>query len=158
VLILHADAILRPESPERIIRALTADPSAPGGCFGMAFRESGLKRRFIAALNNTRARSTGISFGDQAQFVRAEALRAIRGFPGLMLMEDVELSLQMKGLGRPLYLGRGVSLSGRRWQRTGFLKNTVLVLGLFTGYLLERRLGLKPDEKRYYQRYYHTAS
>jgi rSAM/selenodomain-associated transferase 2 len=158
LLVVHADAILAKDVAERIIRALCADPGAPGGCFGMAFNGSGGKPAVIAALNNLRAITTGIAFGDQAQFVRAEVLRSIGGFPALMLMEDVELSLQMKRLGRPVYMHHGVTVSGRRWQGTGFLKNVALVLGLFVGYLLERRLGLNPDEKRYYRRYYHIAS
>jgi hypothetical protein len=87
--------------------------------------------------------------------VRSEALKVIDGFPSLMLMEDVELSLQMKRLGRSIYLKRGVIVSGRRWQKGDFLKNLVLVVILFFRYLLERRLGLsfRQDEK-YYQKYY----
>jgi len=154
LLILHADAILARDAPERLIRALTADRSAPGGCFGMGFAGVSAKRRLIAALNNARAFTTGIGFGDQAQFVRAAALREIEGFPALMLMEDVELSLRLKRLGRPVYLKRGVTVSGRRWQDGSFLENFRIVVGLFFRYLLERRLGLIRDERGYYRRYY----
>jgi rSAM/selenodomain-associated transferase 2 len=154
LLILHADAILERDAPERLIRALAADRSTPGGCFGMGFAGVSAKRRFIAALNNARAFTTGIGFGDQAQFVRAAALREIEGFPALMLMEDVELSLRLKRLGRPVYLKRGVTVSGRRWQDGAFLENFRIVVGLFFRYLLERRLGLIRDERGYYRRYY----
>ena len=154
LLILHADAILTRDAAERIIRALAADPGAPGGCFGMDFTGPSLKRRLIATLNNLRASITGIAFGDQAQFVRSEALKAMGGFPGLMLMEDVELSLQMKRLGRPIYLKRGVTVSGRRWQRGSFWRNFLTVVKLFLRYLLERRLGLNSDGKSYYRNYY----
>jgi rSAM/selenodomain-associated transferase 2 len=153
LLILHADAVLNRDAPDRIIRALAADGSAPGGCFGMAFADASLKRRLIAALNNLRALSTGMAFGDQAQFVRAAALREIGGFPGMMLMEDVELSLQLKRLGRPVYLKRGVTVSGRRWQDGSFLINIRMVVGLFFRYLLERRLGRAKDGW-YYCKYY----
>jgi rSAM/selenodomain-associated transferase 2 len=156
LLILHADAVLLPEAMERIINALSADCEAAGGCFGMQFRESSPGQGIIAALNNLRAFVTGISFGDQAQFVRAEALGPIGGFPDLMLMEDVELSLRLKSVGRALYLGPGVTVSGRRWQRGDFLRNFGTVVGLFFRYLLERRLGLNPDERRYYRKYYGT--
>ena len=118
------------------------------------YRSCSAKRRLIAALNNARAFTTGIGFGDQAQFVRAAALREIEGFPALMLMEDVELSLRLKRLGRPVYLKRGVTVSGRRWQDGSFLENFRIVVGLFFRYLLERRLGLIRDERGYYQRYY----
>lgn len=154
LLILHADAVLERDAPERLIHALAADRSAPGGCFGMAFADASLKRRLIAALNNLKAFSTGIAFGDQAQFVRAAALGAMEGFPGLMLMEDVELSLRLKRMGRPVYLKRGVTVSGRRWQDGSFRKNIWLVVGLFFRYLLERRIGLNTDGKTYYRKYY----
>jgi rSAM/selenodomain-associated transferase 2 len=153
LLILHADALLHRDAPGRIIAALAEDPGAAGGCFGMAFADANPKRRLIAALNNLKAFFTGIAFGDQAQFVRAAALKAMGGFPELMLMEDIELSLRMKRLGRPLYLKRGVTVSGRRWQEGAFGKNVRMVVGLFFRYLLERRLG-RAEDRWYYRKYY----
>jgi hypothetical protein len=120
----------------------------------MAFEGGGIATRWIAWLNNLRAMVTGIAFGDQAQFVRAEALRRIGGVPALMLMEDVELSLRLKRIGRAVYLKRGVTVSGRRWQNGSFMRNFLMVVGLFFRYLLKRRLGLNPDERRYYRKYY----
>ena len=157
LLILHADAVLQKDAAGRILHALTEDRSAPGGCFGMAFAEEGGKRRLIAALNNLRARITGTAFGDQAQFVRAAALSEIGGFPGLMLMEDVELSLRLKTLGRPLFLDAGVVVSPRRWQEGAFLQNLRLVVSLFFCYLFERRFGRTLDGERYYRKYYGKA-
>lgn len=155
LLILHADAVLSRAAPERIIQALTADRTAPGGCFGMQFEDQRLTRRWVAALNNLRAAATGIAFGDQAQFVRSEALGAIGGFPGLMLMEDVELSLRLKRLGRAVYLKRGVTVSGRRWNAGSFLGRLGMVVGLFFRYLLERRLGADRGlDERCYRKYY----
>jgi rSAM/selenodomain-associated transferase 2 len=156
LLILHADSLLRAGAAERIISALSAAPDAAGGCFGMAFEGGGIATRWIARLNNLRAIVTGIAFGDQAQFVRAEALRRIGGVPTLMLMEDVELSLRMKSAGRVIYLGQGVRASGRRWQHGSFGENVLMVVGLFFRYLLKRRLCLNPDERRYYRKYYGT--
>ena len=154
LLILHADSMLRAGAAEQIIRALSAAPDAAGGCFGMAFEGGGIATRWIASLNNLRAMVTGIAFGDQAQFVRAEALRRIGGVPALMLMEDVELSLRLKSAGRVVYLGQGVRASGRRWQRGSCRRNFLMVVGLFFRYLLKRGLGLNPDERRYYRKYY----
>ena len=154
LLIMHADSVLRAGAAQRIIRALSAAPDAAGGCFGMAFEGGGIATRWIAWLNNLRAMVTGIAFGDQAQFVRAEALRRIGGVPALMLMEDVELSLRLKRIGRAVYLKRGVSVSGRRWQHGSFMRNFLMVVGLFFRYLLKRRLGLNPDERGYYRKYY----
>ena len=154
LLILHADSVLRAGAAERIIRVLSAAPDAAGGCFGMAFEGGGNATRGIAWLNNLRAMAAGIAFGDQAQFARAEALRSIGGVPALMLMEDVELSLRLKRIGRAIYLKRGVIVSGRRWQRGSSGRNFLMVVGLFFRYLLKRRLGLNPDERGYYRKYY----
>jgi len=157
LLILHADSLLERGATERLIAALNADREAAGGCFGMQFRDSNLSRAFIATLNNLRAFTTGISFGDQAQFVRAEAVRRIGGFPDLMLMEDVELSLRLKSVGGVVYLGPGVSVCGRRWQEGYLLSNLRTVIGLFFRYLFERRLGVSSKEDRYYRRYYRNS-
>jgi rSAM/selenodomain-associated transferase 2 len=153
ILVLHADSFLLPGAAERLIRALAANPEAAGGCFGMMFDDHRPVARLIAGLNNLRAAATGIGFGDQAQFCRKSALEAVGGFPGLMLMEDVELSLRLKSAGRRLYLGRGVRVSGRRWQEGTFLKKISLVLNLFFRYLLDRRLG-QPKDGYYYRKYY----
>jgi GT2 family glycosyltransferase len=102
---------------------------------------------------------TGIAFGDQAQFVRAEALRRIGGVPALMLMEDVELSLRLKSAGRVVYLGQGVRTSGRRWQAGNSFRKIVTVLILFVRFLVDRRLGRSERaDQEYYRKYYHTAS
>jgi rSAM/selenodomain-associated transferase 2 len=159
VLVLHADARLDPGATQRIIAALAADRGAAGGCFGMQFRSSTCGRRVIAALNNLRAAAAGLSFGDQAQFVRAEALQQMGGFPDLMLMEDVELSLRMKALGGAVYLGPGVAVSGRRWQTGNYIGNIWTVVSLFMRYLLERRLGQEVARgERYYRKYYPTVA
>jgi len=125
----------------------------------MQFADANLSHRIIASLNNTKAIVTGISFGDQAQFVRAEALERMGGFPDLMLMEDVELSLRMKALGGAVYLGPGVTVSGRRWQAGKFIGNIWTVGALFCRYLLERRLGAALGRgEGYYRRYYRIKS
>ena len=76
------------------------------------------------------------------------------GFPDLMLMEDVELSLRMKALGGAVYLSPGVTVSGRRWRAGKFIGNIWTVGTLFLRYLLERRLCRTMDEQKYYQKYY----
>lgn len=154
-LILHADTMLEAGAINRMLQALAGYPSIAGGAFGMRFAGDSLGLRAVACLNNWRARWCGISFGDQGQFFRRDALEMMGGFPDMMLMEDVELSLRLKQFGRPLFIGRGVHVSQRRWVRRGFVKNIWKVLTLFTRFLLERRMqgaaGVRTD---YYRRYY----
>ncbi|WP_233489563.1 glycosyltransferase [Solidesulfovibrio fructosivorans] len=155
VLVVHADAVCRPDVPERVLFALNRDPRLSGGAVGMDFSGGGFGLWGIAALNALRARATGISFGDQGQFFRREALDAVGGFPDMALMEDVELALKLREAGETASLGGGLTVSARRWAGRGFGPNLVRVLTLFIGYLLGRRLGLgDPTGVRHFRRYY----
>jgi rSAM/selenodomain-associated transferase 2 len=155
ILVLHADCIARPGLFSRVIRTLTVNPDVVGGACGIEFKEKDLKTGIAARLNNIRAFCTGISFGDQAQFFRSQVVEQMGGFPDMMLMEDVELSIRLKQTGRVVYLKKGVAASGRRWRNQNFSKNFITVLWLFTRYLVERRFGnLAPGNQKYYIAYY----
>ncbi|MFU2207558.1 glycosyltransferase [Solidesulfovibrio sp. C21] len=155
VLVVHADAVCRPDVPGRVLFALNRDLRLSGGAVGMDFSGGGFGLWAIAALNALRARVTGISFGDQGQFFRRAALGGAGGFPDMALMEDVELALKLREAGETAYLGGGLTVSARRWAGRGFGPNVVRVLTLFAGYLLGRRLGLgDPTGLRHYRRYY----
>jgi rSAM/selenodomain-associated transferase 2 len=155
ILVLHADTALLPGSLSRMRKALTDFPAIAGGAFGMVFEKPSCKLRLVAWLNNVRARWFGIAFGDQGQFFRRAALDTMGGFPDLMLMEDVELSLRLKGVGRPLFIPSGVRVSARRWERRGYAGNIGMVLKLFASYLVERRFkGAGGLCRGYYRKYY----
>ncbi|MGD9331175.1 MAG: TIGR04283 family arsenosugar biosynthesis glycosyltransferase [Desulfobacterales bacterium] len=159
VLVLHADTLIVQGALERMMDALKAYPAVAGGAFEMAFRGPSPQLKLIAWLNNVRARWSGISFGDQGQFFRREALANMGGFPAMMLMEDVELSLRLKRMGHPLFIRQGVRVSSRRWAHRGVAGNVWLVLKLFVGYLVERRLrGSEGVRKDYYRHYYGKGS
>jgi hypothetical protein len=121
----------------------------------MRFAGGGAGLSLVCGLNSLRARFFGISFGDQGQFFRREALAAGGGFPGMALMEDVELSLTLREAGETVLLGGGIVVSPRRWSGEGFFARTFSVLRLFTTYLAARRLGLADATgRRYFLRYY----
>jgi rSAM/selenodomain-associated transferase 2 len=155
ILVLHADTALAAGGVKRMLQALADYPRIAGGAFEMRFKGDSLGLRMVACLNNWRARWCGISFGDQGQFFRSDALNMMGGFPDMMLMEDVELSLRLKQFGRPLFIRRGVHVSQRRWVRRGFVKNIWKVVTLFFRYLVERRMnGAAFIRTDYYRRYY----
>jgi rSAM/selenodomain-associated transferase 2 len=156
VVILHADCIVQKGIFKKIITQLTRHPEVAGGAVGMQFGRSNPRTVLVAALNNLRTILTGISFGDQAQFFRSEALEAAGGFPETLLMEDIELALRLKTVGRLIFLGTGVSVSGRRWQGRGFSGKLMTVLYLFTRYLFERRFARGHSSNQYYYHYYYS--
>ena len=155
ILVLHADCTARKGLFAKVLNRLAANPHVAGGACAMTFEHPDIKTSTVAALNNTRALLTGIAFGDQAQFFRAEALKEMGGFPELMLMEDVELSLRLKEAGHVLFLRNGVTASGRRWQAGSFSNKFSKVIRLFIRYLTERRMGkVKESGQTYYNDYY----
>ena len=155
IMVLHADTVLEKGAIASMLENLNAQPTIAGGAFGMGFSSESTKLKIISTLNNFRARWLGISFGDQAQFFRRAALNNLGGFPAMMLMEDVELSLRMKKLGRPLFVPNGVKVSARGWTKKGFSGNALLVISLFSRYLVERRFyGEGRVSQYYYNRYY----
>ena len=123
---------------DKILGALRENPHVVGGACRMAFKNTNIKTGIVAGLNNLRAMFTGISFGDQAQFFRIEGLDQMGGFPELMLMEDVELSLRLKQTGRLLFLKERVIASGRRWKAGSFTNNFLKVIRLFVFYLIDQ--------------------
>ncbi len=155
VLVLHADCRMDADVPRRVLGALSRAPQTAGGAVGMRFAGGGAGLSLVCGLNSLRARFFGISFGDQGQFFRREALAAGGGFPDMALMEDVELSLTLREAGETVLLGGGIVVSPRRWSGEGFFAHTISVLRLFTAYLAARRLGLADATgRRYFLRYY----
>ncbi|MGD8443362.1 MAG: glycosyltransferase [Desulfobacterales bacterium] len=155
VVILHADCVAQKGVFNWILAKLESDPTIVGGAVGMQFEKNTPKTTVISFLNNLRTLLTGISFGDQAQFFRTESLAAAGGIPSMMLMEDVELSLRLKEVGRLVFLRKGIVASGRRWLRGGFKGNLMTVFHLFPRYLIERRFFQRNTLKQnYYDIYY----
>ncbi|MBI5771209.1 MAG: glycosyltransferase family 2 protein [Verrucomicrobia bacterium] len=157
VLVLHADAIISPDTGRRILDAFNADPSALGGAVGQRFNADSPGLVVIEMLNDFRALFLGISFGDQGQFFRRAALASVGGFPGLPLMEDVEFSLRARAAGPTLYLGGGLIASDRRWRKERWLKRCLSVIAMTARYRWNRRNAAR-FTAALYKKYYSTAT
>jgi len=70
---------------------------------------------------------SGISTGDQCQFVRREVFEQLGGFPEQPLMEDIEFSSRLKRVGRIVCLRDKVTTSSRRWEKRGIFKTILLM-------------------------------
>lgn len=155
VMILHADCQVLPGTIGRIIRVLNDNPDCIGGALGLSYGTKCLKYRLLSRINNARALYAKISFGDQGQFFRRDALDILGGFPRQMLMEDVELSIRMNNKGKVAFIPDGIAASVRRWQGKGFLKNFAHVSVLLMSYMIKRRFSnADPLKKDFYNRYY----
>jgi len=152
LLFLHADTRLSCPAVTAMLRALSRGSNV-WGRFDVAIEGHHPFLPVIADLMNRRSRLTGIATGDQAIFMRREAFQAVRGFPDLPLMEDIEISRRLKRLGSPLCIRERVSTSGRRWEKHGLLRTILLMWRLRAAYFLgadpgdlARRYGYAPRD------------
>lgn len=137
--IVHADTLPPPGSVAAILGALAAEPAAAGGALGQRFAGATPSLMAIEWLNAARSALSGLSFGDQGQFVRRAALPGMGDFPDIPLMEDVELGLRLARVGPTLHLGINGVTSARRWQPGRQRSRASLIIRLTGRYLLSRR-------------------
>jgi glycosyltransferase involved in cell wall biosynthesis len=147
--VAHADMLLPPVALEAVRKSLAERADCPGGCLGHRFDDASPALRAIEWWDRRRARS-GPSYGDQAQFFRRALLQAAGGFPDQPIMEDVELSLRLRSLGKPVYLDLPVTVSARRFVRMKWWRAVWQNLMLRRCY---RRRGLTACAELY-ERYY----
>lgn len=140
LLFLHADTRL-PERADELIAAALAAHAQAWGRFDVCIEGRSRMLPVVAALMNRRSRWSGIATGDQAMFMTRAALDAVGGFPDQPLMEDIELSIRLRRLRRPVCLHERVSTSGRRWEQRGVWRTILLMLRLRLLYAL----GVSPD-------------
>lgn len=162
ICILHADTHFPPDLFHKMVHEMNQNPHLFSGWCPMDFdHKQGLS--LVRLLNSFRARSLQITFGDQCQFFRREALLELMDqygnvIPPMPLMEDVELSMRFKELGPALTLSQGVQASSRRWQKANRWNNAWLIIKICTLYLLARRLGFAPSDSQYFQKLYYGSS
>ncbi|KAG2496465.1 hypothetical protein HYH03_005292 [Edaphochlamys debaryana] len=65
-------------------------------------------------------------YGDQAIFVRRDALEACGGFRDWPLLEDLDLVTRLGRKSAPVIVDARVFTSGRRWETVGFVRNTLI--------------------------------
>ena len=133
LLFLHADTRLPPHADTLVKQAL-ADRQHDWGRFDVHITGRPRMLRVVAALMNRRSRLSGIATGDQAIFVRRSAYQHVGGFPDQPLMEDIELSRQLKKLSPPACLRCKVRTSGRRWEERGVWRTIFLMWRLRWAY------------------------
>lgn len=115
---LHADCVLPGSWLEDVLSAL-ADETAVGGRFRLAISDDAVSFRLIAFFSTLRSRYLGITYGDQAIFVRRSAFEVVGGFPPRMIFEDSEFCDAIEREGRFVMTRSSVVSSSRRWDAWG---------------------------------------
>ena len=116
LLFLHADVSLPVGAARHVARALEGRTVVAGAFRTWTVPDDRPSRLApLLHLADLRSRYSGLPYGDQAIFVRAEAFHAAGGFPDLPLMEDLELSRRLRRIGRIRVVAASVRVSGRRF-------------------------------------------
>ena len=146
LLFLHADSLPPTDAVALIERALE-DTTVVGGAFEHRFEERAWSLRAISYINCVRYRLTRNYYGDQGLFVRTEAFGRLGGFRDWALMEDLDLSQRLKGMGRTVLVRAPLRTSGRRFLSRGPWRT----LSFSAWLLLRHSIGL--DTQRYADRW-----
>ena len=135
LIVLHADTRLPAGAAEAVVKALQ---EVEFGGFRISFIEPSPRLRLAAALINLRTAMTKAPWGDQAQFIRRDALLRDGGFREMPFMEDYELAVRMK---RGHILPLSVRTSGRRFLRKGLFRTAAINWTIIVRY----RRGADPE-------------
>jgi rSAM/selenodomain-associated transferase 2 len=148
LLFLHADTCL-PTGFDALVRQALNQPKAVAGAFVLRINASLLGLRLIERGVNWRSRWLQMPYGDQAIFLKTEVFHDLGGFPKLPIMEDFELMRHLRRFGRIVIIPTPVLTSGRRWQKLGVLKTTLINQLVIVAYFL----GVPPERiVRWYRR------
>ncbi len=141
LLFLHADTLLPANFPAAVNNCLQ-NPDTVLGAFRLGIRDAGFGLRLICRLTNIRSRLLQLPYGDQALFLTKETFTQLGGFPEQPIMEDYVFVKRAKKSGRVVTLQEKVFTSGRRWQRLGVFRTTLLNQLVVLGY----HLGIPADK------------
>ena len=147
LLFLHADTLL-PKNWENRIRSALASEYVCGGAFSLRIQGNSVGLRLVEALANCRSRIFLMPYGDQAIFVRSATFWEMGGFLDVPIMEDFEFMRRLRTRGSLCILPERVITSGRRWEKLGVLRTTVINQAIILGYYA----GISPDKlARFYR-------
>lgn len=138
LLFLHADTLLPADWLSMLRAALAHDARIVGGGFRRRFDRPSAFLRFTCGLADWRVRCSGWLLGDQTMFVRRDAFFASGGFPALRQFEDLEFSIRLREQGRCVLVPATVISSGRRFDASGSVRQTLSDLAVTLRFLWSR--------------------
>lgn len=140
---LHADSKIHEDSILEI-----ENSNSDVGCFTLAFDSPKWQMSMVAFNSSLRVKFRNIAFGDQGIFIKRDLFEKIGGYAPIPLMEDYQLSMDLKKLGKKFYLSPlPITTSARRFEENGIWK-TVLKMQL-----LQYKYRKSHDIDEIYRRY-----
>ena len=135
---LHGDSVLHPRALDAMLLALR-DERVAGGTFTLRFDTRHPLLRCYAWF--TRLSSRWFRYGDQGIFVRRAAWQRLGGFRELPILEDVDLLLRLRRVGRLVVVPRPVTTSARRFRARGVIRQQLINATILAGHTL----GISPE-------------
>ena len=118
---LHIDTKIHPES----IRAIE-DSGAEVGCFTIRFDSKGPVMKVEEWCSIARVTIRNVAFGDQGIFIKKDLFDQIGGYKEIPIMEDYQLSLDIKEMGLKFkQLKLPIGVSARKFRKEGPI-NTII--------------------------------
>jgi rSAM/selenodomain-associated transferase 2 len=146
LLFLHGDTLLPPDFAPQL-QSLLQQPDVVAGAFSLAIDLPGAKVRLVERVANLRSSFLQLPYGDQGIFLYRRKFFEAGGYQEEPILEDVLLIKRLKRLGRIAIAPSAVLTSGRRWQRLGVLRTTLINQAIMLGHLV----GIPPQRlKRWY--------
>ena len=152
LLFLHADTRL-PNNFDTSVRQSLQIQNTIAGAFELNIDSDMPSLRIIEKMVNWRSRYLQMPYGDQAIFLKATVFHQIGGFPDMPIMEDFELVRRLQPLGKIEIVPAPVLTSGRRWEKLGVLKTTLINQMIILGYFL----GIPPAQLARWYRIKHKT-
>jgi rSAM/selenodomain-associated transferase 2 len=147
LLFLHSDTQL-PDNFETLIYQTLAPANVIAGAFELKIDTRLLGIRLIEWGVNARSRLLQMPYGDQAIFLKRTVFEEIGGFPEMPIMEDFELIRRLKQHGKIAIAPAPVVTAGRRWQKLGVVRTTLINQCIILGYAW----GISPDRLKTWYR------
>lgn len=94
LLFLHADSFLPTNALDEIHRIILQGYKV--GCFKIKFTSNSIIMKICGLMSNLRVRLRNIAFGDQGIFIDRNYFNELGGFKEIPLMEDYQLSIDIK--------------------------------------------------------------
>ena len=146
LLFLHADTALPPGFADQV-RLTLSKPGVSAGAFRFKLDSPGWQYRLVESAVALRCRFFKLPYGDQAIFTRRDTFFEAGGFAEMPVMEDFDLILRLKRLGR-VELTHGTAVtSARHWLKEGVWRLTwthqLRILGYFLGFSASRLARLR---------------
>lgn len=125
LLFVHADTRLPRKYEDHVFETLM-DRRTVLGAFRFETDIRGPAMKGIAFLTNLRAGWLNLPYGDQGLFLRKRDFDKAGGFPDVPIAEDLYLVRLLARKGRIALAPVAAVTSGRRWQRLGVLRTTII--------------------------------